>query len=150
MAAANAPASPGGTWSPDSPSTTMSARPPAFETTMGLPHIIASTATWPNGSAHTDGTVAISQWHHAAITSAWATLWTTVTDGESTTRRAGLRSADEHERHLVTEQAVRFDQHVDPLVHPEGSDEQHVVVVGRQERRASAGAADALDVVRHE
>ena len=56
MARASAGASPGGTKTPVTPSTTMSTMPPEAAATTGLPAAIASSTTVGQGSDHTDGT----------------------------------------------------------------------------------------------
>src|SRR5437879_2554453 len=79
MARANASGSPGGTSSPVSPWTTMSAGPPIVLAMTDLPLLIASMMTSPNASGVTDGATPNRHRSQAAITTAWGALRTTVT-----------------------------------------------------------------------
>ena len=85
-ASRNAATSPGGTRMPVSPLTTTSANPPVDDATTGRPVTIASSATCPNGSGHTDGTTPMAQCRHAAITCGCGTLHCMVTPSGSAGR----------------------------------------------------------------
>ena len=59
-------------------------RPPTSEATTARPASMASTATSPSGSFHTDGTTAADARVHDAITCADGMLWATTTPGSLT------------------------------------------------------------------
>ena len=60
ITAPSAAASFGGTYQPETPSSTISTRPPCAATITGLRQAIASIATRPNGSGNREGTAQTS------------------------------------------------------------------------------------------